>query len=111
MILSDYAKGALTPRLCRSVIEAGRRHNIPVLVDPKSPDFSIYAGATTACPNLHELSLATGIPTHRTDEILAAGRLLAEQCGFDFLTVTRSERVIILLEPSVIYTSPARARA
>ena len=110
VILSDYAKGALTPKLCRAVIEAARRHNIPVLVDPKSADFSVYAGATTACPNLNELSLATGIPTHRTDEILAAGRLLAEQCGFDFLTVTRSERGVTILDPAGIYHSPARAR-
>ena len=82
----------------------------PILVDPKGADFAIYAGATTACPNLHELSVATGIAPHRTDEILAAGRLLAEQCGLDFLTVTRSERGISVLDPAGVYHSPARAR-
>ncbi len=110
VVLSDYAKGALTRSLCRSVIEAARAHGIPVLVDPKSADFSLYTGATTACPNLHELSVATGVPAHRTDEILAAGRLLAERSGIEFLTVTRSEQGITVLDPAGVYHSPARAR-
>src|ERR1700733_13475504 len=73
VILSDYAKGAVSGPLCEVVIHAARAAKIPVLVDPKTADFSKYAGATVVCPNLHELSLATGVPAHHTEEILAAG--------------------------------------
>ncbi len=62
IILSDYAKGALTNALCEAVIRTARAANIPILADPKTPDFSKYNGATTVCPNLGELSAATGIP-------------------------------------------------
>jgi D-beta-D-heptose 7-phosphate kinase/D-beta-D-heptose 1-phosphate adenosyltransferase len=51
VIISDYTKGTLTAALCQTVIRIAREHNIPVLVDPKSDDFTKYAGATTVCPN------------------------------------------------------------
>src|SRR5579871_1350841 len=59
VILSDYAKGVLAPELCQAVIAAARRQDIPILVDPKTSDFSRYRGATTICPNLSELTAAT----------------------------------------------------
>src|SRR6185503_9682567 len=46
VVISDYAKGALTPRVIRAVIERARKLNKPVVVDPKGIDFSIYRGAT-----------------------------------------------------------------
>ncbi|HEY9136720.1 MAG TPA: D-glycero-beta-D-manno-heptose-7-phosphate kinase, partial [Terriglobus sp.] len=113
VILSDYAKGALTDALCRAVIDAARDKGIPVLVDPKARDLSKYSGATTVCPNLNELSMATGVPSHQTEELLQAGRDLLQSLQMDFLTVTMSEKGIRVLRPSdqgdEIH-SPARAR-
>lgn len=110
VILSDYAKGALTDAVCVAVIRAARAAGAPVLADPKTPDFSKYSGATTVCPNLGELSLATGVAAHRTEEILAAGQALLAEHGFEFLTVTMSEKGISLLRKEGVYHSPARAR-
>ena len=61
VVLSDYAKGVLTPGVCQTVIRESRKMGIPVLVDPKSADFSRYAGATTICPNLSELGRAANL--------------------------------------------------
>ena len=36
VVLSDYAKGVLTPRVVRAVIDAAKRLGKPVVVDPKS---------------------------------------------------------------------------
>ncbi|MBB5346013.1 bifunctional D-glycero-beta-D-manno-heptose-7-phosphate kinase/D-glycero-beta-D-manno-heptose 1-phosphate adenylyltransferase HldE [Tunturibacter empetritectus] len=115
VVLSDYAKGALTRSLCEAVIRAARSAGIPVFADPKTPDFSKYSGATTVCPNLGELSAATGIPSHHTDELLAAAQALVTEHDFKFLTVTMSEKGITVLRPPSegnpgIYHSPARAR-
>jgi D-beta-D-heptose 7-phosphate kinase/D-beta-D-heptose 1-phosphate adenosyltransferase len=110
VILSDYAKGAVSTPLCEAVIRAARTAGVPVLADPKTPDFSKYTGATTVCPNLHELSLATGIPAHHTEAILAAGQRLIEEHDLTFLTVTMSEKGISVLRKDGIYHSPARAR-
>jgi D-beta-D-heptose 7-phosphate kinase/D-beta-D-heptose 1-phosphate adenosyltransferase len=110
VILSDYAKGALSEAICAAVIRAARTAGIPVLADPKTPDFSKYSGATTVCPNLGELSLATGIPAHKTDAILAAAMELLLEHDFQFLTVTMSEKGISVLRKQGVYHSPARAR-
>jgi len=111
VVLSDYAKGALTAALCERVIRAARMAGIPVLADPKTPDFSKYSGATTVCPNLGELAAATGVASHRTDELLAAGEGLLAEHDFQFLTVTMSEKGIALISrDGAVFRSPARAR-
>jgi len=110
VILSDYAKGALSRPLCESVIRAARAKGIPVLADPKTPDLGKYSGATSVCPNLGELSLATGIPAHQTEALLDAGQRQVTEHGLQFLTVTMSEKGINVLWPEKRYHSPARAR-
>ena len=59
VVLSDYAKGVLTPKLIRAVIERAKKLGKPVIVDPKGSDFSIYRGATVITPNRKELAEAT----------------------------------------------------
>ncbi len=56
VVLSDYAKGALTPRVIRAVIDAANALGKPVVVDPKGRDYGIYRGATLITPNRQELA-------------------------------------------------------
>jgi D-beta-D-heptose 7-phosphate kinase/D-beta-D-heptose 1-phosphate adenosyltransferase len=58
VILSDYGKGALSA--VKELIQLAREANVPVLVDPKSKDFSIYQGATLVTPNLKEFRAVVG---------------------------------------------------
>jgi len=44
VVLSDYAKGVLTPRVIRAVIDAAKKARKPVVVDPKGTDYSVYRG-------------------------------------------------------------------
>jgi D-beta-D-heptose 7-phosphate kinase / D-beta-D-heptose 1-phosphate adenosyltransferase len=110
VILSDYAKGALNAQLCQAVIALARQRRVPVLVDPKDRDFSKYAGATTICPNLQELSLVTGIASRNLAELLAAAQQMVGQLGIDYMTVTMSEKGIRILYPGSVFHSPTRAR-
>jgi D-beta-D-heptose 7-phosphate kinase/D-beta-D-heptose 1-phosphate adenosyltransferase len=110
IILSDYAKGALSAQLCQAVIALARERGIPVLVDPKGRDFSKYAGATTICPNLQELGLVAGIAPNDLEQLLPAGQQLVAQLGIDYLTVTMSEKGIRILYADSFFHSPTRAR-
>jgi D-beta-D-heptose 7-phosphate kinase/D-beta-D-heptose 1-phosphate adenosyltransferase len=110
VILSDYAKGALTDLLCRSLIHAARAARVPVLVDPKSPDFGRYHGATTICPNLTELSVATRVSSRNIEEVLAAGQRMIAGLDLDFFAVTLSEKGIAVLYPDRRFLLPAVAR-
>lgn len=110
IVLSDYAKGVLTEELCQAAIRLARQRNIPVLVDPKQRSFERYRGATTICPNLSELSLATGLPVKDTDAVLSAGQRIVEDLGLECLTATLSEKGIALLRRDSSFIAPAVAR-
>jgi D-beta-D-heptose 7-phosphate kinase/D-beta-D-heptose 1-phosphate adenosyltransferase len=62
LLISDYGKGVVTPRLCQRAIRAARRRKVPVLIDPiKSADYSRYRGATLLTPNRVETEVASGL--------------------------------------------------
>jgi len=79
VVLSDYAKGVVTPELARATIAAARKAGIPVIVDPKQRSFAAYAGATVITPNLHELEAAA--PSEQFDVEAAATSLLPSLNG------------------------------
>ena len=110
VVLSDYAKGALTPAVCQRIIQSARQRGIPVLADPKSEDFSRYRGATTICPNLGELALALRMESGDVDALLAEAKQLVERFEFDFLTATLSEKGIALVHSDGCFLAPAVAR-
>jgi len=110
VVLSDYAKGALSTELCEAVIRVARRAGIPVLADPKSTDFSRYSGATAVCPNLNELSAATGVAAYELEALLAAGEAQRREHDLTYLTLTMSEKGIRVLSDGGGFHSPARAR-
>ena len=110
LVLSDYAKGTLSPAVLRCAIEAAARAGRPVLVDPKRRDFSIYRGATLLTPNRKELSDATGMATETDDDVAAAGAVAAAQFGGDLL-VTRAERGMTLIRRDTApFHVPAQTR-
>jgi D-beta-D-heptose 7-phosphate kinase/D-beta-D-heptose 1-phosphate adenosyltransferase len=111
VVLSDYAKGVVSRELCEAVIRAAREAGVPVLADPKTPDFSKYSGATMVCPNLNELSVATGMGTYELDSLLKAGEAQRVEHELKYLCVTMSEKGIrVFSEAGGVYHSPARAR-
>lgn len=62
VLISDYAKGVCTPRLCGELIEMTQLRNLPVVVDPKGVDFARYRGATLITPNVQELRVSARRP-------------------------------------------------
>ena len=96
VVLSDYAKGALSPAVIRAVIDKARELGKPVIVDPKGSDFSIYRGATLVTPNRKELAQATRRTARGDAEIAAAAAELAKTVGSAGVLVTRSEEGMTL---------------
>ena len=92
MILSDYGKGLLTPNFIKALIGEANKNGVPVLVDPKGYDYSIYSGADIVTPNKKELSDATGGMAVDSDEdVRGAARKLIEQSGIKSVIATRSK--------------------
>jgi D-beta-D-heptose 7-phosphate kinase/D-beta-D-heptose 1-phosphate adenosyltransferase len=103
LVLSDYAKGVLTPRVTRALIECAGKLHVPVVVDPKRTDFQIYDGAALITPNRREALQAAhflGLDTMSVPD--AGGRILAAlhhagllvTCGEDGMMLFQHHRPV-----------------
>ncbi len=97
LILSDYAKGALTA--VQPIIQLARKHKVPVLIDPKGNSFEKYRGATLIKPNMLEFEIIVGKVKDETDLIEKAQGLMRE-LDLEALLVTRSENGMLLVRKS-----------
>ena len=97
VLLSDYAKGALTARVIRNVIDAARKARKAVIVDPKSANFAIYRGATLLTPNRKEFSEATRSRADSSESIAAAAQDAMQLADCEAILVTQSERGMTLV--------------
>jgi rfaE bifunctional protein kinase chain/domain len=99
VLLSDYAKGVVTPAVARACLAACAQRRLPVVVDPKGADFARYAGASVVTPNLAELAVAAGQPVpHADGPIATAAFTVMPRLGGGALLVTRGAQGMTLVE-------------
>lgn len=98
LLLSDYAKGVLTPELITELIAVAKELGLPVLVDPKGRDYERYAGATLLTPNRTEAAQAVGLDPHASGVVARAGEELIEKLKIDSLLITEGEDGMTLFE-------------
>jgi D-beta-D-heptose 7-phosphate kinase/D-beta-D-heptose 1-phosphate adenosyltransferase len=97
VLLSDYAKGVLTARVIRKVIDAARKLGKRVIVDPKSANFAIYRGATLLTPNRKEFAEATRSHADTLENIAAAAQDVMQLADCEAILVTQSEHGMALV--------------
>jgi D-beta-D-heptose 7-phosphate kinase/D-beta-D-heptose 1-phosphate adenosyltransferase len=111
VILSDYGKGVLTPRLTAAVIRAARDAGKFVLVDPKGRDFSKYRGATALTPNRSEAQEGSGLALGSSRDVATAARRLKRLLDLDTMFITLGADGIALVdEQGRFFTIPAESR-
>lgn len=114
IILSDYAKGLLTPALVDEIAEIAKSVGARIVVDPKRRDLGTYHGASIITPNLHELELAAGhkFDPDDTASIATFAKSLATDIGAEALVVTRGDRGMVVAPAREPYLSiSARGRS
>jgi D-beta-D-heptose 7-phosphate kinase/D-beta-D-heptose 1-phosphate adenosyltransferase len=110
VVLSDYGKGVCTVGVCQALIRKSRDIGIPLVVDPKGPDWDKYKGASLVTPNLKELGQALMRDVADSDEeIEGAARRLMKQYEIDSVLVTRSGKGFSLVQGGSVLHEPARA--
>src|ERR1700719_3760852 len=97
VLLSDYAKGVLTARVIRNVIDAARKLGKTVIVDPKSANFAIYRGATLLTPNRKEFAEATRSRADSDKSIADAAQDAMQLADCEAILVTQSEHGMTLV--------------
>jgi len=97
LVISDYDKGVITPRILSEVLPAAYGR-MPVLVDPKIRNFDSYRPATLVTPNHHEALRLTNLEEDSDDSLTAAARQIRSRVGCDAVLITRGNRGMMLVE-------------
>ena len=97
VVLSDYAKGVLTPRVIAEVIGAANKAGVPVIVDPKAADYAVYRGATVLKPNRKELAETMRLATPSEEDIVAGAMKLNQELGTQAVLVSLSDEGLVLV--------------
>lgn len=115
VVISDYAKGVLTPPLLESLIAMARKAGKPVFVDPKQKDLQRYKGASVLTPNAAEAEAAFDISfsafedSSNKDLGRIVQRHLRDLC-LDALLVTRGAEGVSLIDREGFHHFPTSAR-
>src|ERR1700748_107024 len=89
ILLSDYAKGAVTPAVIEACLRAAKASGARLIVDAKARSFEKYGAADLIKPNALELSVMTGLPIETDDEVEAALGAVLKACAAKAILVTR----------------------
>ncbi|HPE48670.1 MAG TPA: D-glycero-beta-D-manno-heptose-7-phosphate kinase [Hyphomonas sp.] len=92
IILSDYAKGAITDKVIEAALQAGERYSIPVIADPKGRDFKRYGAVDLLKPNGHELAHAFGVPAESDQDVSGALKTAINMLPAKAIVVTRAAK-------------------
>ncbi len=94
VVVSDYAKGVVSPDLARAVIDSGRR----TVIDPKTIDFGVYRGAFLVTPNFNEFFKAAGTGDIPEDNIERSALSVMDRHAIENLLVTHGDRGMYLVQ-------------
>jgi D-beta-D-heptose 7-phosphate kinase/D-beta-D-heptose 1-phosphate adenosyltransferase len=98
ILLSDYAKGAVTPAVIEACLRAAKASGAPLIVDAKARSLVKYGAADLIKPNALELSVMTGLPTDTDEEVEAALQAVLGDCAAKAVLVTRGAKGMSLAQ-------------
>lgn len=103
IIISDYAKGVITPQLIRSIKKIIGDSKVIVSIDPKPGNLKQYKGFNILTPNLHEASTMCGFPITDDVSFLQAGKKIFDKTKCDTLLITQGDEGMTLFKKGLIH--------
>lgn len=101
ILISDYAKGLVTPEIISYLVAQAKKFNCLVMVDPKGPQFDKYKYVDYVKPNLKEFGQMVeffGLP--KDDSMIANGRRLCALLSLQGIIITLGENGILFVSPT-----------
>ena len=115
VIVEDYAKGLLSPRLMDQLMSVAKKHSKPVIVDPNpksSP--SLYQGVHLMTPNRDEAVALSGVDYDELrdlpDLLLKVGEKLKKDLNLKYLVMTRGKEGMSLFSQEEVVHLPTFAK-
>jgi D-glycero-beta-D-manno-heptose-7-phosphate kinase len=89
IIVSDYAKGTLTWKTMGYLQDIAQSRHIPILVDPKPPNFQLYKNIDGITPNRKEAETIVNKKINTDNEAAAAVKFIQRKFKTKFSVITR----------------------
>lgn len=99
VIVSDYAKGAITQEIVAAAASLAAMNNCPLLVDPKVPNAGYYFGASVITPNHREAEAMSGTTISTDADARRAAEFIHDASGASVL-ITRGEHGMYVFDAS-----------
>lgn len=91
IIIEDYGKGVITPKLLSEIVPLAKKHKKIISVDPKEEHFKYYNGISVITPNNHEASKAVGFEIKDEETLKKAGEVLLKKTNCHIALITLGE--------------------
>ena len=98
IIVEDYGKGLITPKLLARIVPLAKKKKKIITVDPKEEHFSYYKGVTVLTPNNHEASRAVGFEIKDKATMKKAGFELLRKLKVSVVLITLGEEGMVVFE-------------
>lgn len=91
IIVSDYAKGVVSPEFMDTLRSITAGSDLPVIVDPKVQHADLYREVTMITPNHHEASRMSGVDIRDEQTLIEAGQTLLDRLQCRTVLITRGK--------------------
>jgi len=98
IILEDYNKGTMTREVIHGIIEAARKNDKIIAVDPKFENFFEYKNVTMFKPNRRETEEVLGGRLRTDADLINAGKRMLKELSVENVLLTRGEDGMSLFE-------------
>jgi rfaE bifunctional protein kinase chain/domain len=98
VILQDYNKGVLTPKLIKKIIDLANEKKVLITVDPKFNNFFEFKNVTVFKPNRKEAEDVLGIKMRDSKDITSAGQKILEKLNAKNVLLTLGSEGIAVFE-------------
>lgn len=97
VVISDYDKGVINAESAELIIKEAARQGIPVIVDPKKKDWTMYRGAYLLTPNLKEFKEICQRMQLDEGDMVGSGQQIKKSLELKNLLITLSENGMLLI--------------
>ena len=98
IVVSDYAKGVISPQLMKGLRDLVGDSGIVLGVDPKKNNFALYKGIDVITPNHHEASAFSGIEIVDDETLVRAGKQILRDLKCRSVLITQGKDGMTLFE-------------
>jgi rfaE bifunctional protein kinase chain/domain len=111
VILQDYNKGVLTPKLIEKIIRLANEKKVLITVDPKFNNFFEFRNVTVFKPNRKEAEDVLGIKMKESKDITSAGeKILGKLNAKNVLLTLGAEGIAVFEKNKPEKRMPTKAR-